>query len=157
MPDVARGSGRDSVPGGTDPWEIPVEQQVPHGDAPEAFHVTGMEMRFAEGSFRELGPAATWFRPLFALVDDEPASQLARVVMAADFGNGTSRVLDFNTHLFINTDLSIQLHREPAGEFVLLDSRTAIDGRGIGLAESRLHDEMGALGTSAQTLFVDER
>lgn len=157
VPDGARGSGPDGIPGGPDPQQARREVLEPYGAAAEGFHLTGMELRFVSGSFHETGPAVTWFRPRFPLIDDEPASPLARVAMAADFGNGISRVLDFRTHLFINTDLMIAVHREPQGEYVLLDTRTAIDPRGTGLAESRLHDEAGSLGISAQTLFVDER
>ena len=51
---------------------------------------------------------------------------------AADFGNGVSRVLDFDRHLFVNTDLTVHLHREPVGEWVLLDARTVADPAGRG-------------------------
>lgn len=157
VPAIACGPGADAVPGGADPDAFPRGPMERFGEATEAFHLTGMELRFASGSFLEPGPAVTWFRPRFPLVAGEPASPLARVAMAADFGNGISRVLDFPSHLFINTDLTVHLHREPAGEWVLLDARTAIDARGVGLAESRLFDEHGALGISAQSLYVEPR
>ena len=76
---------------------------------------------------------------------------------AADFGNGVSRILDFQRHLFVNTDLSIHLSREPTGEWVLLDARTRIEPDGAGLAASTLYDERGPIGLSAQSLFVAER
>ena len=66
-------------------------------------------------------------------------------------------MLDFDKHLFVNTDLTVHLHREPAGEWVLLDSRTVADPAGAGLATSALYDERGAIGVAAQTLFVDTR
>jgi len=156
VPDAARGVGPEGVPGGTDPLRVEREIFPPFGAAREGFHLTGMELRFPSGSFLERGPAVTWFRPLHPLVDDEPASPLARVAMAADFGNGISRVLDFQTYVFVNTDLTIHLHREPVGDSVLLDARSAIDDCGIGLAESRLYDERGALGVSAQSLYVED-
>lgn len=157
VPVQARGTGSEAVPGGPDPdaWER--ETFPPFNEATEGFHLTGMELRFPVGSFLTRGAACAWFRPRFPLVDDEPASPLARVVMAADFGNGVSRVLDFQSHVFVNTDLTVHLHREPEGEWVLLDARTAIDDRGVGLAESRLHDSRGALGISAQSLYVVAR
>lgn len=157
VPAAAVGAGADAVPGGPDPDAFPRGEMERFGAAEEAFHLTGMELRFAAGSFLEPGPAVTWFRPRFPLVGAEPASPLARVAMAADFGNGISRVLDFPSHLFINTDLTVHLHREPVGEWVLLDARTAIDARGVGLAESRLFDERGALGIGAQSLYVEPR
>ena len=76
---------------------------------------------------------------------------------AADFGNGASRELDWQRFLFVNTDLTVLLHREPAGEWVGLDAATAIGDDGRGLASSVLHDERGALGAAHQTLFVAAR
>jgi hypothetical protein len=123
----------------------------------EAFSVTGMEIRFADGTDYGTGPARAWFRLAVPLIAGETPTGLQRVVAAADFGNGISRVLDFDRHLFVNTDLTVHVHREPVGEWVLVDARTVVDPAGVGLATSRLSDERGALGIGAQTLFVDVR
>lgn len=123
----------------------------------EGFHRTGMELRFVRGSVLEAGPVHVWMRLPRALVDDEPPSPAARVCCAADFGNGVSRVVGFDTHVFVNTDLTITLLREPEGEWVLMDSTTAIEPTGIGWAQSQLHDEHGPVGHSHQTLFVRAR
>ncbi len=76
---------------------------------------------------------------------------------AADFGNGVSRILDFDRHLFVNTDLTIHLRRDPVGEWVMLDARTRVEPTGVGLAASTLYDEAGAIGLAAQSLYVAER
>jgi Thioesterase-like superfamily len=120
----------------------------------EGFHRTAMEIRFAGGTDYGPGPALAWFRFARPLVDGDTPSPLARVAAAADFGNGVSRVLDFGRHLFVNTDLTIHLHREPEGEWVLLDARTVVEPHGAGLATSRLYDERGPIGLAAQSLFV---
>jgi hypothetical protein len=116
-----------------------------------------MDIRFVDGGDFGKGPARAWFRLAHPLVDDEPASPLARAVAAADFGNGISRIVDFEHYLFVNTDLTVHLHREPAGEWVLLDARTHLQPHGAGLAHSLLSDEHGPLGLAAQSLFVAER
>jgi hypothetical protein len=123
----------------------------------EMFPTTGVEVRFARGSFHEKGPALAWFRPRIPLVEGEEWSPLQRVAAAADFGNGISRVVDWETHLFVNPDLSIHLHREPVGEWVGLDARTDLDRAGVGQALSILYDEHGRIGAAAQSLYVDER
>lgn len=125
--------------------------------ATEAFARTAMEIRFAAGTDYGIGPALTWFRFARPLVAGETPSPLQLVAAAADFGNGVSRVLEFDRHLFVNTDLTIHIHREPAGEWVLLDARTSVDPGGAGLAASTLSDESGAFGLAAQTLFVEPR
>lgn len=131
--------------------------EAPPGAPAEGLHRTGMEIRFAGGTSFGGGPALAWFRLARPLVDAEAATPLERVAAAADFGNGVSHVLDFGGWLFVNTDLTIHLHREPAGEWVLLDARTRLDQRGVGLAFSTLHDERGPLGLAAQSLFVAPR
>lgn len=123
----------------------------------DGFHRTAMDIRFAGGTGHGLGPGLAWFRFRLPLIAGETPTGLQRIVAAADFGNGISRVLDFDRYLYVNTDLSVHVHREPAGEWVLVDARTAADPGGAGLALSRLYDEHGALGLSAQTLFVDTR
>jgi hypothetical protein len=123
----------------------------------EGFHRTGMDIRFVRGSIAERGPAAGWFRLAFPLVEGEEEPAIARAVAAADFGNGASRVLDFQTHLFVNTDLTVHLVRDPVGPWVLLDATTWMDPAGAGLATSTIHDQHGPIGQAHQTLFVDGR
>ena len=116
-----------------------------------------MEIRFGGGTSYGIGPALAWFRFARPLIEGEEPSPLALVAAAADFGNGVSRVLDFERHLFVNTDLTIHLRRDPVGEWVMLDARTRVEAHGVGLAASTLYDERGAIGLSAQSLYVAER
>lgn len=143
--------------------DVPPPAEGERPDFPEAregdrgFHLTGMAVRVVQGQFSRPGPAKAWFRPARPFVDDEPPSALQRVVAAADFGNGVGSELAWSRHLFVNTDLDVQLVREPRGEWILLDSRTLLDAEGRGLASSVLWDADGELGSSHQTLFVDRR
>ena len=129
----------------------------PANTGAEGFHRTAMEISWLSGSYAERGPAQAWFRLRAPLIAGETPTPLQRVAAAADFGNGVSRVLDFDAHLFVNTDLTVHLHREPEGEWVLLDSRTVAAPVGAGLSTSALSDQHGAIGVAAQTLFVDTR
>ncbi len=135
-----------------------VESRPPWADkvAYEAFHTGAIEMRFVRGTFAEPGPATAWLRLRVPLVAGEATSALARVAAAADFGNGISWVLTREDgYRFINPDLTIYLHRHPAGEWVALESTTLPDPNGLGLAESRLYDERGPIGRSAQSLLIE--
>jgi Thioesterase-like superfamily len=89
--------------------------------------------------------------------DLKEIAPLSRVLTAADSGNGVSAAVDFRRYVFINADLTVNLHRHPEGEWVCLDARTMVDGAGVGLAESALHDEKGPLGRSTQSLYVATR
>jgi hypothetical protein len=147
---------REAVPGGgpdaAEAGAFPLET-----DDAEGFHRTAMEIRFGAETSYGRGPALAWFRFARPLVDDDPASPVALAAAAADVGNGVSRVLDFDRHLFVNTDLTIHLSREPEGEWVMLDARTRVEPHGTGLAASTLYDERGPIGLAAQSLFVAER
>jgi acyl-coenzyme A thioesterase PaaI-like protein len=123
---------------------------------PVGYH-TALETRFVAGSFTERGPAICWTRLTLPVVDGEPISPLARVLAAADSGNGISNVLEFKTHLFVNPDLTVYLHRYPAGEWVALDAHTTLGGGGVGVADTALSDERGPIGRGVQSLFITER
>ena len=114
------------------------------------------EFRVVGGAFFG-GPVTVWMRLGAPIVDSESPSPLMRVAACADFGNGISRVLDFERFLFINADLTVYLHRPPAGEWVCLDAVTWPSTAGLGLAESALYDERGRIGRSLQALFIDRR
>lgn len=122
----------------------------------EGYH-TGMDFRFSAGSFTSPGPATCWFRMKVPLVEGETPSALTRVLVAADTGNGISATLDPRRHLFVNTDLTVHLYRYPAGEWVCLAARTAIEADGIGLTDTTLADRAGVIGRAAQSLYVAAR
>jgi hypothetical protein len=123
----------------------------------DAGYHTAMDVRFLEGAFTEPGPAVVWMRMRQPLVAGEPPSPLARVLVAADAGNGVSATLDYRRFLFINTELTVHLVREPAGEWVCLDAVTRLGAPGLGMAETVLSDERGRIGRGAQTLLVRPR
>jgi len=145
----------DTRPGPDTVTPTPEHSFFPTGES-VGFH-TGVEYRFVSGGFQDLGPAVCWFRLRYPIVADTSPSPLERTLAAADFGNGISCVLPWDRYVFINTDLTVTLHREPVGEWVCLDAATYPDRSGIGLAESRLFDERGAIGRSTQTLLLDKR
>jgi len=116
-----------------------------------------MEMSMARGEFGVPGPAAVWFRLAVPVVAGEETTPLMRVAAAADFGNGISGAVTWDDHLFINPDLTIYLHRLPAGEWIGLDAITWPTHEGVGVADTALYDERGRIGRSVQALLLDRR
>ena len=82
---------------------------------------------------------------------------MCRTLLIADSGSGVGSALDAARYLFINVDLTIVLHRDPAGEWILLDALTTMGGTGTGLAETLLSDQSGVCGTAMQTLLIAAR
>ena len=120
-------------------------------------YLSAVEWRDSRGGFLEPGPAATWTRLRYPLVDGEEPTGLQRVMAVADSGNGISGELDLRRWLFINPELTVHLHREPEGEWVCLDATTAISRGALGLATSVLSDLGGPVGVGAQTLLIASR
>lgn len=118
---------------------------------------SAMEVRFVAGAFLEPGPATVWLRMRQPLVAGEEPTPLQRTLVVADVGNGVSASLDFHRFLFINVDLTVQLERMPAGEWVCVDAVTLPQPSGVGTAESVLSDREGRIGRALQTLLVSER
>lgn len=122
-----------------------------------AFHADAAELRFVRGAIDRPGPGTMWARLLTRLVDDEPVSAVQRAVTLADFGNAVGSVLPMETHTYINADLTVNLVREPVGEWIGLESVVRADAAGTGLAAGLLFDVHGAFGRSTQSLLIAAR
>lgn len=80
----------------------------------------GVEMRVARGSLQDSGPAAVWYRLQRPVVTGAPLSSASRAAVAADFANGTSAPLDPAAWSFVNSEITLQFERDPAGEWILV-------------------------------------
>ena len=117
----------------------------------------GMTIRAARGSFGGPGPGAIWYRAERPLVAGSAISQAMRAVVAADFCNGTSAVLDFRQWTFLNADLTVSMSRQPVGEWILLDAESWIGPDGAGLSMARIADVKGYFGRAIQSLVIEKR
>lgn len=154
---------REAVALPDDIAELPVELPDPEASRPEPADfsaspfVKGMSLRAARGRFGVRGPGAIWYKVDWPLVEGYAVSQAMRAVVASDFCNGTSPALDFNAYTFINADLTVNMAREPVGEWILLDAESWIGPDGAGLAMARLADINGYFGRVAQSLVIEKR
>ena len=116
---------------------------------------TANDVEIVDGNWTEPGPGSAWFRLRCAVVAGEPVSAASRATAAADFGSGVGNPLRFTHATGINADVTIALHRHPVGEWVCLESGAWANPHGIGMAETRLHDEDGPIGRAVQTMLVE--
>ena len=121
-----------------------------------AYH-RALDWRFAAGSFNSPGPAAAWTRAQCGLVAGEPMTPLEHLLVMTDAASGISAVLDWTATTFANVDLSVSLTRPPRGEWLGMDARTTLGGSGAAQCFAVLYDADGAIGRSAQSLFVSAR
>lgn len=135
----------------------------PHGARPPARIPAGgyvqdaVDIRFVRSDFNLPGPGTAWVRLRVPVVADEEPSPLQRAAAAADFGNGISAQVPLRTHVYINPDLTVYLHRPPAGEWIGLESASYLEPDGVGLADTALFDVTGRVGRAAQSLYVADR
>ncbi|MGA7688766.1 MAG: thioesterase family protein [Jiangellales bacterium] len=120
-------------------------------------YLQAVTWELSDGSFAAPGPATTWTRLKVDLVDGERPTGAQHAAVVADAGSGISAVADPSRLVFVNTELSIHLHREPVGHDVWMAARTTLDPAGIGHAHTRLGDDQGGVGSANQTLFVEPR
>jgi Thioesterase-like superfamily len=155
---IARSEATPAIIGDEPPPAIPATSWSPsfpggHVDG----YLSQVEWRFVSGNFDEPGPCRTWARPRVPLLPGEEPSPMCRTLLVADSGSGVSMTLDPARFIFINVDLTVVLHRDPVGEWVLLDAVSTMGGTGTGLAETRLADTASVVGTGLQTLLVAPR
>ncbi len=148
--------------------DVPVERAAPPAPVPSSeptdssvarrtAFAEAVDLRFVKGSWDEAGPVIMWSRLLVPVVEGFEPSPLQRATAAADFGNGVSRVLEFDHHTFINPDLTVALCRVPDGEWIGFDVVSRLSTDGFGQAESAIFDPFGPVGRSVQSLLVSER
>lgn len=118
---------------------------------------TAMEWLFVKGAFLEPGDSTVWMRMRAPLLPGEEPSGAQRVLCAADSGSGVSARLLTQEHIFVNTDLTVALHRTPTGRWTCLDASTSLADEGAGSTHATIFDERGMVGTSLQSLYVSTR
>jgi hypothetical protein len=130
-------------------------REIPDGWLPG--YLTSIDWRWLSGALDEPGPGRVWGRVLTQVVKGEEPSPAQRLAVLADSTNGCASRLDLREWLFVNTDLTLHLHRAPVGEWTGLDADSVIGPEGSGTAYSVLHDEAGPVGRAAQALTVRPR
>lgn len=125
--------------------------------APVAFHNGGTEHRFVRELELGVGPVFDWIRVCVPLLPDQVLTPLQRVAAAADFASGISGVLPWDSHSFVNPDLTIHLFRPLRGEWVGMASATHHSSNGIGMTDTAVFDLEGRVGSSNQSLLLDLR
>ncbi len=103
------------------------------------------------------GPGTLWLRTPPLLSDEDP-SPFQRICPIADCGNAISRNADVSAApgaiAFMNTDVTIHLHRAPGGEWFASESVSHWQPTGHGISDSVLHDDRGPVGRAVQSLIL---
>lgn len=89
---------------------------------------------------------AVWIRIPYSLLPDQPLTRLECTAAISDYVNAISSMANSTRGGFINADISLNLHREPEGEWLCLENIARPDHAGIATSNVLLHDAAGLLG-----------
>lgn len=136
---------------------LPLPHPLPEASPRAPRRTDWGEMVDLAGAIGTPGPAAMWVRFHNPVVAGESLTPLERVAMLADWGGGLSSLVPFSRWSFANLDISLNLLRQPEGDWMLIDAASDSAGGGLAVARSRLGDRTGMFGAVHQTIFVDPR
>ena len=131
-----------------------------HGGLPASWWMgfaTALDWRFIRPLGHPGAPSLAWARLVKPLVIGEEPTPLESAIAICDVANGVGARLDPREWIFLNTDLTIHLFEEPAGEWFGIEAETSVGHDGIGMSSATLHGESGPIGRVAQTLLVERR
>lgn len=126
------------------PWEVPAPETL------EARMRPGppWEVRPIDGEFGQAVQRRTWVRENRETVGGVPTTPWQRVAAACDFVSPTAHSGSEGLG-YINTDITLQVHRLPRGEWVGFESTYHGADGGVALGECRLYDEQGPIGLAS--------
>ncbi|HET6970960.1 MAG TPA: acyl-CoA thioesterase domain-containing protein [Phenylobacterium sp.] len=137
-----------------EPWGAPRPQDLP---PPKDRIMGGMwDTRPISGEIRGVGPRRLWMAEVRELVEGEPLTPFVRVAVAADFTSPFAHAGDQGLG-YINSDVTLYLHREPVGEWIGFESFSHGATDGVAVGDCLLHDEEGQIGSASCTALAQKR
>ncbi|OAI42896.1 hypothetical protein AYO38_11135 [bacterium SCGC AG-212-C10] len=129
----------------------------PRFPGPEGFHTYIQAKHPGEGSPFMAGGGMIWLNFPCQFIAGEETSPLVRVAAISDFANPLTMVRLDSGVGFINTDITIYLHRQAESEWIGIEAHGAVQRNGIGVANGTLFDERGPIGIVAQAKLANRR
>jgi hypothetical protein len=129
-------------------WEVP----APAAIAPPTDGRSGMGGMWAtrriEGDFGTLGRRRIWMSEVRELVAGRALTPFVRVAVSADFTSPFANAGEAGLE-FINSDVTVYLHREPRTEWIGYEVVNHGSSDGIAIGECFLYDEDGPIGSAS--------
>jgi hypothetical protein len=141
-------------------WDAPPPDQVPPPPTPftdkwEMRPILPPGLSMSNG-LRAPGPRRTWLREVRPLVEGEPYSPFSRIATGVDYTSPTSNAAETGLD-FINSDVTLYLHRQPVGEWIGYEVADHRSAEGVALGHCRLHDVNGPVGFSSCAALAQNR
>ncbi len=129
-------------------WSAPLPDDLP--PPPEGqFGARMWKMRNVSDWFGSVeGARGAWMAEIREIVEGEPLTPFSRVAIAADFTSPLANRSD-NSLGYINTDVTVYLHRLPVGEWIGFERINHHASDGVAIGECFLHDTEGPIGSAS--------
>jgi hypothetical protein len=138
------------------PWAVPAPADIP----PPTDGRSGMggmwAMRRIAGDFGTVGQKRAWLSEVRELVAGRALTPFVRVAVSADFASPFANAGDAGLE-FINSDVTLYLHREPATEWIGYEVINHAASDGIAIGECFLYDEEGPIGSASCAALAQRR
>jgi hypothetical protein len=145
---LRRGEQPDGEVWRPEPWDMPpplsIEPEKPRTDLPDGWQPL-WETRSLGLSFGTAARKRVWMREVRTLVKGQPLTPFQRIALAVDYVNPLSNSGSAGLG-FINVDITLYLHRLPAGEWIGFDVTDHDSSAGVSTGSCRIYDEEGGIG-----------
>jgi len=137
-------------------WDAPAPADI----APPSDGRSGMGGMWAtrriEGDFGTVGRKRIWMSEVRELVGGRALTPFVRVAVSADFASPFANAGDAGLE-FINSDVTVYLHREPRTEWIGYEVVNHGATAGVAIGECFLYDEDGPIGSAACAALAQRR
>lgn len=136
-------------------WNAPLPADLPDPTDPRAGMGGMWATKPIEGRMGTLGPRKIWMKDIREIVGGVPLTPFSRVALSSDFASPFANAGDQGLR-YINSDVTVYLHRAPVTEWVGFEvvDHGATDG--VAIAECRLYDERGHIGSASVTALAQK-
>lgn len=137
-------------------WHVPKPADIPPPTDPRLSLHGKWATRPIEGRMGSLGPRRLWMSEVRELVDGLPLTPFVRVAVAADWASPFANAGEDGL-AFINSDVTLYLHRLPVKEWIGFEVVNHHSTDGIAIGECWLYDEEGPIGTSTVAALAQRK
>ncbi|MFI4974095.1 MAG: acyl-CoA thioesterase domain-containing protein [Caulobacterales bacterium] len=137
-------------------WEAPKPADIPQPDGRRGGMGDMWATRPIRGDFGGTGKRQVWISEVRELIGGEPLTPFSRVALAADYASPFANAGDKGLG-WINSDVTLYLHRLPATEWVGFEVVNHHATAGVAIGECFLYDEEGPIGSSTVAALAQRR
>ena len=98
-----------------------------------------------------VGRGCSWVRLPLNVREGVENSPVVSVATLSDFSNGFAQLYLSPEQGFINADITLNLHRMPVDDWIVIDAHARAQDNGIAMVEAVLYDQSGMLGRVSQS------